>query len=118
MTVPLLHPNPSSNEPAIICLTQRDNFRLLSFVTAIQATALAPQKVRSCREQSIDINLKYLSLSHALSYYTECEYACEPAELLACRTQRQVNFGKWQKFLSFLFGFIGSTVNGFNCISF
>lgn len=86
MTVPMLHPNPSSNEPAIICLTQRDTFRLLSSLTVIQATALLPQMVQSCREQSIDINLKYLFLSHILSYYTECQYACEPAEQLCCRT--------------------------------
>ena len=58
MTAPLLHPDLSSNEPAIIRPTQRDTLRLSSFVAVIQATALLHRKAHSCREQSISINLE------------------------------------------------------------
>ena len=78
-------------------------------MTAIQATALPPQKVYSCRERSIDINLKYLSLSHALSYYTECEYACETTELLSCTVELNSKLWKVADVLKF-------TVKGLNCI--
>lgn len=58
MTAPLLHPGLSSNEPALTRPTQRDALRLWSFVAVIQATALLHRMVRSCREQSIGINLE------------------------------------------------------------
>lgn len=58
MTAPLLHPGLSSNEPALTRPTLRDALRLWSFVAVIQATALLHRMVRSCREQSIGINLE------------------------------------------------------------
>lgn len=111
MTVPLLHPNPSSNEPAIICLTQRDTFRLPSSVTVIQATALLPHMLHSCREQSIDINLKYLSCSHhVFIYYTNVKMPKSPQKSSLVELK---SISKLWEVKEFFFRFI---VNEFNVL--